>query len=77
MRYDQVNAMLLNEFLKEHKKIEAQQSRMEKQQATIAQLEDEIHAIMARSKQQDLEIEKVRVRMEMSRSETQLSVTDD
>jgi hypothetical protein len=31
VRYDQVNAMLLNEFLKEHRKVE-------KQQATIAEL---------------------------------------
>jgi hypothetical protein len=50
---------------------------MEKQQTTIAQLEKEIHVIMAHFKQQDLEIQKVRIRMEMSRSETQLSVTDD
>jgi hypothetical protein len=63
VRYDQVNAMLLNEFLKEHTKVE--------------QLEKEIHVIMAHFKQQDLEIQKVRIRMEMSRSETQLSVTDD
>ena len=32
MRYDQVNAMLLNEFLKEHRK-------NEEQEATIARLE--------------------------------------
>jgi len=31
VRYDQVNAMLLNEFLKEHRKVE-------KQEATIAEL---------------------------------------
>jgi septal ring factor EnvC (AmiA/AmiB activator) len=31
VRYDQVNAMLLNEFLKQHRKVE-------KQQATIAEL---------------------------------------
>jgi hypothetical protein len=36
VRYDQVNAMLLNEFLKEHKKVEQQQIKIEKQQATIA-----------------------------------------
>jgi hypothetical protein len=37
VRYDAVNAMLLNEFLKEHKKVEAQQTKIEKQEATIAQ----------------------------------------
>jgi septal ring factor EnvC (AmiA/AmiB activator) len=30
--------MLLNEFLKEHKRIQAQQSKIEKQQATILEL---------------------------------------
>ena len=36
VRYEAVNAMLLNEFLKEHKKVEQQQIKIEKQQATIA-----------------------------------------
>ena len=35
VRYDQVNAMLLNEFLKEH-------SRVQEQQATITQLESTV-----------------------------------
>jgi uncharacterized coiled-coil protein SlyX len=30
--------MLLNEFLKEHKKVEEQQRKIEKQEATIAEL---------------------------------------
>jgi hypothetical protein len=38
VRYQQINAMLLNEFLKEHKRVEQQQSRIEAQQATIAEL---------------------------------------
>ena len=38
VRYDAVNAMLLNEFLKEHKKVDAQQSKIDQQQATIAEL---------------------------------------
>src|SRR5262249_24627966 len=38
VRYEQINAMLLNEFLKEHKKVEEQQSKIENQEATIAQL---------------------------------------
>jgi hypothetical protein len=37
VRYDAVNAMLLNEFLKEHRK-------NEEQQATIAQLKKELQA---------------------------------
>lgn len=38
VRYDQVNAMLLNEFLKENKKVETQQTRIENQEETIARL---------------------------------------
>jgi hypothetical protein len=40
VRYDAVNAMLLNEFLKEHRK-------NEEQQATIAMLEQQIEALTA------------------------------
>jgi hypothetical protein len=40
VRYEAVNAMLLNEFLKEHTKVE-------KQQATIARLEKQIEALTA------------------------------
>ena len=35
VRYDQVNAMLLNEFLKEHRKNEQQESKIEEQEAKL------------------------------------------
>ncbi len=35
VRYEAVNAMLLNEFLKEHRKVEEQDRRLQKQEATI------------------------------------------
>jgi hypothetical protein len=38
VRYEAVNAMLLNEFLKEHRKVEEQAREVRDQQATIAQL---------------------------------------
>lgn len=38
VRYDAVNAMLLNEFLQEHKRVEAEESEIEKEEATIAEL---------------------------------------
>src|SRR5215475_3571964 len=38
VRYDQVNAMLLNEFLKEHKAFVEQKRKVEEQAVTIAQL---------------------------------------
>ncbi len=40
VRYDQVNAMLLNEFLKEH-------GKMQEQEATIAKLEKQIEKLAA------------------------------
>ena len=39
MRYEAVNAMLLNEFLKEHHKVEGQACKMEKQDRRIAEQE--------------------------------------
>jgi hypothetical protein len=54
--YDAVNAMLLNEFLKEHKKVE-------EQQATITQLKKDFGATIAqlttRLDEQAAQIEKV------------------
>jgi hypothetical protein len=35
VRYDEVSAMLLNEFLKEHRKVEALETTVAKLQATI------------------------------------------
>jgi uncharacterized coiled-coil protein SlyX len=42
VRYEAVNAMLLNEFLKEHKKVEAEHSKIEKQEATITELKSDL-----------------------------------
>ena len=37
VRYEQINAMLLNEFLKEHKTVQELESTVQKQEAIIAQ----------------------------------------
>ena len=47
VRYEQVNAMLLNEFLKEHRKNEQQESKIEEQEAKIARQEKQIEALAA------------------------------
>ena len=47
VRYEAVNAMLLNEFLKEHRKNEQQESKIEKQDAKIARQEKQIEALTA------------------------------
>jgi uncharacterized coiled-coil protein SlyX len=38
VRYEAVNAMLLNEFLKEHRKVEEHAQKLQKQEATITQV---------------------------------------
>jgi hypothetical protein len=52
VRYDQVNAMLLNEFLKEHRK-------NEEQEKTIAELKSGMTALAAMVKEQASQIQKV------------------
>jgi hypothetical protein len=45
VRYEAVNAMLLNEFLKEHRTVQELKSAVVKQEATIAQQQGEIKAL--------------------------------
>jgi len=45
VRYEAVNAMLLNEFLKEHYKVEHQDARLAKQEAIICQQQKQIEAL--------------------------------
>ena len=69
VRYDQVNAMLLNEFLKEHRK-------NEEQQATIAQLKKEMETVMARLKEDDSRIQAVSARIEVSKAVERTALND-
>ena len=65
VRYEAVNAMLLNEFLKEHRKVEEQSRKIQEQDATITQFKKEMQTIVARLKEQDSKIQKVSARLEM------------
>jgi hypothetical protein len=47
VRYEAVNAILLNEFIKEHRKLEEQQSKIEQQEAKIARQQRQIDALTA------------------------------
>ena len=81
VRYEAVNAMLLNEFLKEHRKVEEQDHRLQEQEATIAQLkaaaakQEAVNAeqrkgmeiVMAHLKEQDAKIQKVSDKVELNR----------
>ena len=81
VRYDAVNAMLLNEFLKEHKKVEEQQNnitqlntKMANQAAIIAQQQKGMEVLTAQLKEQAVQIEKVNAQLEMSKPTTKVVV---
>ena len=70
VRYDEVNAMLLNEFLKEHRRVEQLEATVARQQkgfelqqkryqATAAQQQKEIESLTASLKAQAGQIQKV------------------
>jgi len=84
VRYEQINAMLLNEFLKEHKVVEKQadtiaelKSVVAQQQkdfqATIAQQEKGMEAVMARLSEQVAQIQKVSAQLETTKRAPQVA----
>ena len=79
VRYDAVNAMLLNEFLKEHKKVEEQQatigqlkSNAAAQDATICELEKDVGVLTAQLKEQAAQIQKVSARLDVNERAPQM-----
>jgi hypothetical protein len=79
VRYDQVNAMLLNEFLKEHKAVQELKSTVQKQEAIIAQQQKSFESKLAEQEKRieavTLGLENVSNRLEVSdpRSRTVLN----
>jgi uncharacterized coiled-coil protein SlyX len=78
VRYDAVNAMLLNEFLKAHRKIEEQQatiaqlnSTVAKQEMNSAEQQKEIQALTASLKEQASQIQKVSAELEVQKAPAQ------
>jgi hypothetical protein len=67
VRYEAVNAMLLNEFLKEHRKLEQQSHKIQEQDATIAQLKSGMETLTATVKKQAAQIQKVTAQLELSK----------
>jgi len=81
VRYDAVNAMLLNEFLKEHRRVQELKSTVAKDEAMISQLkstvaredatfaeqEKEIQALAVSLKEQAAQIQKVCAQLELSK----------
>jgi hypothetical protein len=76
VRYDAVNAMLLNEFLKEHKKVQELEGTMAKQEAIIAKQQKDFQAI-ATHQQKQIEaltagLQKVSAQLEASKPTPQV-----
>jgi len=78
VRYDAVNAMLLNEFLKEHKRVEEQQStitQLKKDfQLASAEQQKEIQLLTAQLKEQAAQIQRVSAQLEVSRPTPQVAI---
>jgi hypothetical protein len=68
VRYDAVNAMLLNEFLKEHRKVREQNRRLQEQEAMIVQQQKGMETLVAQFKEQAAQIQKVSAQLELSKS---------
>jgi len=87
VRYDAVNAMLLNEFLKEHRRVEEQGCKIKQQEATMAQLRSTVakqdatiarqqqgmEAVTARLNEQAAQIQKVSAQIEANKPEAKLA----
>jgi hypothetical protein len=63
VRYEAVNAMLLNEFLKEHRQVQAQERTLREQDAMIAELRNGLQSVVAQLKEQDSKIQRVSARL--------------
>ncbi len=79
VRYDQVNAMLLNEFLKEHCRVENLDATVDElksdrahQETVISDLKNEVHALIAQLKEQAAQIQKVSAQVQMSKLPAQV-----
>jgi predicted RNase H-like nuclease (RuvC/YqgF family) len=72
VRYEMVNAMLLNEFLKEHRKVEkleATVAQQQKESQSIAtRQQKEIEALAATVKEQASQIQKMSAQLELQKA---------
>jgi hypothetical protein len=69
VRYEAVNAMLLNEFLKEHRKVETQEKKVQQLETTVTRLE-------AALKKQAAQIQEVNEKVELGKPAARMVTTD-
>jgi len=70
VRYDAVNAMLLNEFLKEHKKVEEQAREIQEQKAAIKRLGKRVEMVISRIEEHESKTRRVSEQNEVNRFAT-------
>jgi hypothetical protein len=68
LRFLSIQAMLLNEFLKEHRKVEQQEATIKDLKSLVAQQQTEMATVLARLKEQESRIEKVSTQVELHRA---------
>ena len=72
VRYSAVNAMLLNEFFKEHKKVEEQQSSIAELKSTVAEQQKGMEVFTTQLREQAAEIQNVSAQLEASKPAPQV-----
>jgi hypothetical protein len=84
VRYDQVNAMLLNEFLKAHSKMEQQEATIAELKSTVAQQRQDFQVTIAkleetvttRLREQAAQIQKVSAQLETTKRAPRVAVNN-
>ena len=75
LRFNSINAMLLNEFLKEHRKVEEQQATITELKSTEAQQQKDLQATVAHQQKQiealSAGLQKVSAQLEVSKAAPQ------
>ena len=83
VRYEAVNAMLLNEFLKEHRRVQEQNRKIQQQEVTITELKSTVsqqqkglQAVALRLEKQESLIEKVSAQIQTDKSAPRTVLND-
>ncbi len=80
VRYDTVNAMLLNEFLKEHRTVQELKATVAKQEQTIAQQQTDFATRLSQQQKQTQSLttglQKVNCKIELERATQRLATSD-
>src|SRR6266540_54778 len=74
VRYETIHILLLNEFLKEHKKVEEQQANIAELKSTVAQQQKGMEVLTAQLKEQAAQIQKVSAQLEVDKPATKVAL---